>query len=271
MGTIDEYLKWCARRELRPSYIAELGCTLRRLERTVGPLRTATEEQIQAWWETLAVSAGSRSAYAAHVSSFYRWLVRQARLRDDDPTERLIRPRIHRGLPRPIAESRLNRAINTASPPLNTWLALAGYMGLRAHEIASLHGEDLRGDRLLVRDGKGGKQRIVPLHPEVSKLLDGSPRFGAVFVNANGGELTANVVSQRTNRYLHSLGYPETIHQARHLFGTKVYRISRDLRLTQELMGHASPITTAGYAAWNSEAAASVIAQLVLEEDEAVA
>lgn len=269
MGAIDDHLAWCARRELRPTYVAELGCTLRRLERIVGPLTSATEEQIEQWWAELSVSPGSRSAYAAHVSSFYRWLVRHARLRDDDPTERLIRPRLHRGLPRPIAETRLKAALEAAGFPLNAWLALAGYMGLRAFEIASLHGEDIRGDRLLIRDGKGGKQRIVPMHREVSQLLDGSPRSGPVFVNAKGGQLTANTVSQRTNRYLHSLGYVETIHSARHLFGTMVYRVSRDLRLTQELMGHASPLTTAGYAAWNSEAAASVIAQLSLDDDAA--
>lgn len=268
MGAIEEHLAWCARRELRPTYLQELRRTLTRLEREVGPLADATEAQIEAWWASLAVGAGSRITYAAHVSSFYRWLHRYERRRRDDPTERLIRPRQHRGLPRPIGESRLKLAIDNADPPLDAWLALAGYTGLRAHEIASLHGEDIRGDRILVRDGKGGKQRIVPMHPEVSRLLAGTPRVGPVFRNAIGAELTANSVSQRTNRYLHSLGIEETIHQARHLFGTKVYRISRDLRLTQELMGHASPLTTAGYAAWNSEAAAAVVSKLKLEEDE---
>jgi integrase len=264
MGTIDEHLAYCALRELRPTYIAEMRMTLRRLERVVGELEHATEAQIESWWESLTVGPGSRAAYAAHVSSFYRWLVRY-RHRDDDPTERLVRPRLHRGLPRPIAEHQLSHALELALPPLGAWLALAGYMGLRAHEIASLHGEDIRGDRLLIRDGKGGRQRIVPMHQEVARLLVGCPRIGPVFVNGKGGRLIANSVSQRTNRYLHSLGYPETIHQARHLFGTMVYRISRDLRLTQELMGHASPLTTAGYAAWDSEAAAGVIAQLTLD------
>lgn len=269
VGAIDDHLAWCALRELRPSYIAEVGRTLRRLELTTGSLADATEEQLEAWWISLEVSPGSKATYVAHVAGFYAWLVRYSRSREDDPTERLVRPRLHRGLPRPIAEGRLKHAIGCASPPLDCWLALAGFMGFRAHEVASLHGEDIRGDRVLIRDGKGGKQRIVPLHDEVSKLLHGAPRIGPVFRNGKGGTLTANVVSQRTNRHLHALGYPETIHQARHLFGTKVYRISKDLRLTQELMGHASPLTTAGYAAWNSEAAAEVVAQLTLEDDPA--
>lgn len=263
---IEDHLAWCARRELRPSYIGEIRLTLRRLERTLGPLEVVDELAVETWWAALSVSAGARCTYAAHLSGFFRWL-RYERIRDDDPTERLIRPRQHRGLPRPIAEERLRLALERAEPPIDVWLSLAAYMGLRACEIAWLHGEDIRGDRILVH-GKGGKQRIVPLHAKVAALLDGSPRRGPVFRNAVGGELTANVVSQRTNRYLHGLGIDETIHQCRHWFGTAVYRQSRDLRLTQELMGHSSPLTTAGYAAWASEAAADVISTLSIGLDD---
>ena len=270
MGMIENHLAWCARRELRPTYIDEIRRTLTRLERTLGPLELVGDVAVEDWWANLSVCAGTRCAYAAHLSGFFRWL-RYERIREDDPTERLIRPRQHRGLPRPIAEERLRLALKRAEPPLDAWLSLAAYMGFRACEIASLHGEDIRGDRILVRDGKGGKQRILPLHPKVSELLHGVPGRGPVFRNATGGQLTSNVVSQRTNRYLHGLGISETIHQCRHWFGTAVYRQSRDLRLTQELMGHSSPLTTAGYAAWASEAAAEVISALVIGEIEAEA
>ena len=261
---LEQHLEWCRRRELRPTYVDEIRRTLTRLERQIQtPLEKATEAQLETWWDSLAVSPGARNAYIAHVSGFFRYL-RHQRIREDDPTERLIRPRQHRGLPRPIDDMRLRRALSTAEAPISVWLALACYMGLRAHEIATIHGEDIRGDRLFVRDGKGGRQRIVPVHPLVAKLLVGSPMSGPVFTNANGGTLKANTVSQRSNRFLHGVGIPDTIHSLRHWFGSAVYRESRDLRLTQELMGHASPLTTAGYAAWNSEAAAEVVNKLKL-------
>ena len=50
-----------------------------------------------------------------------------------------------------------------------------------------------------------------------------------------------------------------TLHQLRHAFATEVYRASRDLRLTQELMGHAHPNTTAIYAAYSPGDAAGVV------------
>lgn len=270
MGSmIEDHLSWCARRELRPAYLAEMRRTLVRVEALVGPLEDATEDDIEAWWTSLAerkkpVGAGARIAYAAHLSSFYRWLIYE-RLRDDDPTARLIRPRTHRRIPRPIGDASLDRAISAAGQPIRTWLALAAYMGFRACEIAPLCREDIRGDLgvIIIRDGKGGKQRTVNLHPEVAKLLEHGPKSGPLF-RARGTEraLTANAVSQRANRYLHDLDIPETLHQLRHWFGTNLYRNTGDLRLTQEMMGHSSPTTTAGYAQWDQQKAAAAIASL---------
>jgi site-specific recombinase XerC len=65
-------------------------------------------------------------------------------------------------------------------------------------------------------------------------------------------------VSQIVNNWLHAHGIDHTLHTARHYFGTKVYAASSDLRLTQELMGHSNPGTTAGYTAWSPEKGASV-------------
>lgn len=53
-----------------------------------------------------------------------------------------------------------------------------------------------------------------------------------------------------------------TMHQTRHWFGTQLYIATRDLRLVQEMMGHASPSTTAGYAAFASDTADAAVAAL---------
>jgi site-specific recombinase XerC len=62
--------------------------------------------------------------------------------------------------------------------------------------------------------------------------------------------------------YLRSVGVDATAHQLRHWFGTTVYARSKDLRLTQELMGHASRATTAIYTAWSPLDAARVVCGL---------
>lgn len=263
MDTIDQHLSFCARRELRDTYLKALRQTLRRLESVVGPLELAGQPQIEEWWDALDVAAGSRVTYAAHVASFYQWAVRE-RLRDDDPTVRLIRPRLRRRLPRPMRDDALRTALNVAVPPVSTWLLLGTLQGLRACEIATLCAEDLSDDVLIVRDGKGGRQRILPLHPRVKVALTGLPRSGFLFVNRWGRPLPANTITQRTNRFLHSVGVPETMHQTRHRYGTAVYRMSKDLLLTQNLLGHADPSTTANYAKWDQSQAAAVVNRLDL-------
>ena len=61
---------------------------------------------------------------------------------------------------------------------------------------------------------------------------------------------------------LRNLGIESTFHAPRHYFATSVYSASLDLRLTQDLMGHASPTTTAVYPAWDASKATDVIAGL---------
>jgi integrase/recombinase XerC len=217
---------------------------------------------VEAWWDTLPVGHGSKAAYAAHLSSFYRWAEREG-IRADDPTLRFVRPRLRRRLPRPVPARHIERAITNASHPVRAWLLLAAFGGLRACEVASLHADDIEGDVLIVRDGKGGKQRIVPIHTLVRAELELLPASGWLFPG-RGGPVAANTVSKRAGRYLRSVGVPESFHQFRHAFATAVYRESLDLRLTQELLGHASPTTTALYAAWEPTKAAAVVARLAL-------
>jgi integrase len=119
---------------------------------------------------------------------------------------------------------------------------------------------------LIVRKGKGSKDRVVPMADlvvdELRGFLGGRAR-GFVIGRLDGipGQCPEYRVSQVANRFLHDHGIPETLHQLRHRFGTTLYRRSRDLRLVQEVLGHASPVTTAGYAAFAPEQAAKAVQQ----------
>ncbi len=189
----------------------------------------------------------------------------------DDPTGRLDAPVRRRRLPRPISEETLDRVLDGADGRIRPWLYLAAYAGLRACEVSQLCAEDVQRDSdppvLIVQDGKGGKQRIVPLHECVADALTRAelPARGYLFLRQRGRGrpittrtpgvgaecVSPKLVSELANRYLRSAGAGATFHQLRHRFGTAIYASSRDLRLTQELMGHSNPSTTAGYAAWS--------------------
>lgn len=147
---------------------------------------------------------------------------------------------------------------------MRAWLTLAAFGGLRCAEIATLDRAGLSPSAMRIK-GKGGHERIVPLHPQVVEALAACSlaRSGPVFRRDGGTPFTPKEISRRSALFFEALGYPGvTLHQLRHNFGTRTYRYSRNLRATQELLGHADPATTAGYAAVGADDLASVVAAL---------
>lgn len=272
MELLEAHLDWCRQRNLRPGYIESRRRNIEQLgvELGINP-DLASEALLRGWYEEITerVSPPARAVMLSHATNYYRWLVREYH-RSDDPTLRLVRPRLSRRLPRPIREHDLARAFQTADARVRPWLYLAAYSGLRACEIAHLRAEDIRSDldppMLLVDEGKGDKPRVVPLHPEVLGELRrfGIPARGFVFQHwyKPGRPPRPWNVSHACNVHLHQLGISDTLHQCRHYFGTAVYELGQDLRLTQELMGHADPVSTAGYAAWNQRRGYEVVSRI---------
>lgn len=269
---LARHLDWCRQRNLRGSYIDTRRRAVRNYEQWLGhPAETATESELADWYADISdrITPASRAVFLSHIAAYYRWMVRDYH-RTDDPTVRLVRPRLQRRLPRPIGDEDLEVALELAPARVAPWLHLAAFMGLRACEIARLRGEDVRRDlaALVVNDGKGGKQRIIPLHPSVELRLVGYPEHGWMFPHWNRpGPVRPHNVCHACNQYLHSLGITATLHQLRHAFATHVYQMSQDLRLTQELLGHASPTTTAGYAAWDVGRSGEVVRALRFGQD----
>lgn len=251
VGLVEDHLEWCQLRGLRPNTIDAKRGSLARLARVVPvPVEYADAEQLYGWWRRLPRAPQSRASELSHVRQFFLWLRREGH-RVDDPTVRLDAPKVRRRLPRPILDAHLTTALAMASEPVRTWLLLGAFAGLRAMEIAPLRREDLlttqQPHSLYVADGKGGKERMVPLHPQIEQALEPYPTRSWLFVGADG-HVSADRVTRTTNNFLHSIGLGETLHQARHFFGTKFYEASgRDLRATQEVMGHQTPAATAIY------------------------
>lgn len=262
----QQHVEWCRLRNLRPATIYARHRAIVRLARALGhDPADATADQLDAWYSALDLQPESRATELAHVRGLYRWAILTGH-RTDDPTGRLIRPRLRRPLPRPIDELELARAIAAATGRVRLMLVLAAYAGLRAGEIAALRHHDVYdspdGPVLLVVDGKSVDQRVVPLHPFVVTELPAAT--GWYFARRDGrpGHIPAHLVSQLANRHLHGLGIESTLHKLRHRFATELYRHSLDLRMTQDLLGHRSPVTTARYAAWSPGNARSAVAAL---------
>ena len=248
-GALGEWSTW-----MRSSGRSEktIGCrvsTVRMLCARAGvdPL-SATARQLAAALEDRAWSPGTLQTYHAQLRAFYRWAVRAGH-RIDDPMLLLDRPRPVRYLPRPITNDEL-QAILGAELTAKTRLMvlLAAYAGLRASEIARIHGRDLDGDQLWVT-GKGGKRAVVTLHAVILGAAAAMPRSGWWFPSPvrAGQPVRGNSVTITVARAMRAAGVNATAHRARHWNGSTQLRQGANIRVVQENMRHASLQSTQGY------------------------
>jgi integrase len=272
MGTgeaVAAHLEHLRLRGLAAATVYERRKALARMQNVIPvPLLQATEADLMAWRAGLKLSDYATSAYVSHAKEFYRWAAGQG-LIASSPAARLPVPPRRRGLPRPISEKDLTTALDAAPPRVRPWLVLAAWCGLRAREITYLRREDILDHAeppvLMVsrRAGKGGRERIIPLSGFVLAELEAArlPASGWAFPRCDGqpGPNAPWRVSQLANETLHAAGVPLSLHCLRHRMLTMTYGATRDLRLTQEIAGHASPQTTAGYAAYNQASAVAAM------------
>ena len=121
-------------------------------------------------------------------------------------------------------------------------LQLGRFAGLRRGEIARVQTDDVLDDVLRVV-GKGGRVRLVPLHPVLAGQLAGRPD-GWLFPSREGGHLTPGAVGRIMSAALPAGWTPHTL---RHRAGTDWYAVDRDLLAVQTLLGHDRPQTTQRY------------------------
>jgi integrase/recombinase XerC len=143
-------------------------------------------------------------------------------------------------------------------------LALLYGAGLRISEALGLKRRDIDGspDALTIT-GKGNKTRMVPLLPQVLRLIEDYVRTcpyaltaeGPLFVGAKGGPLSPRIVQLAMASLRGALGLPDTAtpHALRHSFATHLLARGGDLRSIQDLLGHASLSTTQIYTAVDAE------------------
>ena len=222
--------------------IAALNMLSRALD--VAPAST-TRQMIERWLAGLTAPR-TRRAYHSDVCLFFRWFADQYEL--PDPTVKIPRPRAPRALPRPIEMGALHAAVDAAPERLGTWMLAGALAGLRVGEIARLHSDDIDDGVLVVREGKGAKDRAVPVHPVLGARLE-QLGYGWIAPGPDG-HLSPEWVSRRITRHLHASGIKATAHALRHTFGTETARASGgDVSRVAALMGHASTATTMGYVA----------------------
>ncbi|CAN5557197.1 tyrosine-type recombinase/integrase [soil metagenome] len=224
---------------------------VRRLAATlpVGLLE-ASPKDLQRWQESIAdLSHNTMDIYSRHIVAFYAWAVVYGHLAAA-PTNLMVRVGRRKGIPHPIRASELKLVLACSTGDLRLAYVLAAFAGLRCGEICRLRGEDLQLDAAqptaLIR-GKGGRERRVPLLPPVVEALSGSRARGPVLLGPTGRAWSPNLLSVTSHHFMRSIGVESTLHSLRHYFATEVVKMTRDLLLVRDLLGHASLQTTQVY------------------------
>lgn len=248
-------------------------------------LATAEGEDVAAHMAELAARGFEASTQARHLSAlrqFHRFLYDEG-FRADDPTGKIDAPKKRQALPKVLSEQEVDLLIETAradaeaeigadGEPLSAaeaarakrlycLLETAYASGLRVSELVSLPASAVRGEApfLTVR-GKGDKERLVPLSARAKRAM--AAHLAATRASGRGASKwlypswseSGHVTRQAFGRDLKALAVrlglaPDRVspHVLRHAFASHILAHGADLRVVQQLLGHADISTTQIY------------------------
>ena len=238
--------------------------------RGVTDLSAVTEAHVGDFLATLRES-GLAASSAARTLSAVRGLHKFAHREGvvaGDPAREVVPPTPPRRLPKALPVDDVLRLLDShpGDDPRSlrdrALLELLYSTGARISEVVGLDVDDVdAGERTALLDGKGGKQRLVPVGRPALRALEtylvrarpglaakgrGTP---AVFLNARGGRLSRQTAWQVLKTAAERAGITAVVspHTLRHSFATHLLEGGADVRVVQELLGHASVTTTQVY------------------------
>ena len=216
-----------------------------------------------------AYAASSTSRMLSSLKQFFLFLRKEGIL-ETNPMSLVHRPKQGRHLPKVLTASEIEallQAPDTSSPHGLRDRAIFELMyatGLRVTELVQLKLEDLHLELGFIQTlGKGDKERLVPLIDEAIEWLEvyleqvrpsflrlaGSASPQEVFLTERGKAFTRQGIWKNLNKYVALAGIKQTVspHMLRHSFATHLLENGADLRMVQELLGHADISTTQIY------------------------
>ena len=252
------FIEWCGQRNLiRPSEITKP--IIERFQRYMFHYRKANGEPLSFRGQANRLSA---------IRSWFKWLARENHILYN-PASDIELPKIENRLPRAIlTESEAENVLS--QPDVNEPMGLRDRAilevlystGIRRLEVTRLTVQDLDVERgtLIVRQGKGKKDRVVPIgerasqwvdkyinetRPELSCGRDG----GILFLNRYGEAIQANALTTLVRNYIKqaNIGKSGSCHLFRHTMATLMMENGADVRFIQAMLGHVSLKTTEVY------------------------
>ena len=219
-----------------------------------------------AWLTELGYVRHSVSRKLSTLRTFLKWMSSKGIIEGDPLPKRGIM-RVPKRLPRFLSQEQAERLMDAPDTTKPTGLRDQALLeviygaGLRVSEASNLRVTDLNLSTREVRvRGKGSKERVVLLG-QIAKsalslyLRDARPKLAGkssgmtLFLNRFGGRLSQRSIQEKVRRYSVKAALPSGVHThtLRHSYATHLLEGGADLRVVQELLGHASPATTQIY------------------------
>jgi len=232
-------------------------------------LEAATKEQLRDFIieiSTLGIHPRSQARILSSIKSFYHFLIYKNRL-DYDPTELLESPKIGFRLPEVLSVNEIDdivKVIDLSKPEGQRNKAMIEVLygsGLRVSEMIGLQLSKLYIDEgYMLVEGKGSKQRLVPLSPQSIKQIElwkidrntlniKKGQEDCLFLNRRGSKLTRDMIFKIVKDLALLAGIHKNVspHTFRHSFATHLLENGANLRAIQQLLGHESITTTELY------------------------
>ncbi len=190
------------------------------------------------------VEGRSVRAYQSRVRKFYKYL-RRRKIVAHDPSYDHEPVKMRVKVVGFLTEEEINDFFSVPQPLMSRTMMLLMYSnGLRNSEVRELQVDDIIGDTLRIRDGKGGKDRLLPLMLRTKLDLDywiqKHPGGELLFPGPTGGLIPAQRFRRQVARIARRAGINRLVkpHMLRHSIATHLLNRGMDIRFIQELLGH---------------------------------
>jgi integrase/recombinase XerC len=236
-------------------------------EKGIDSLKDVNKQTLRSYLAHLMEKGYAKSSIARKLSairSFYRYLMREEMI-SASPAATTVSPKLDKRLPSFITVEEANRLVE--SPGLEkpqgqrdrALLELLYASGLRVSELVNMNVDQLNlGTNEIRVWGKGAKERVVLIGAPAAQALNayikkgrqellGKKKNNALFVSRYGGRLPARTVQKILTKYARNIDKKVHPHTLRHTFATHLLDGGADLKVVQELLGHADLSSTQIY------------------------
>lgn len=247
---VTSWLNWCTTHGVRPT--------------------RASPAHVSQWLDTLHPSPGVHTAGHTALLAWFDWQVEKGATKRN-PVRDVPRVPVGKSLPRSLDSHAVSAVLTAAAkqgPRSHLFIGLMAYAGLRRAEAAGLRWIDVEGtDAWLRVDGKGGVQRIVPIHPSLRPMLVYWRTVGRhpewIFPGRYGGPISTATATNWTRAVLDAAGLPHvTGHALRHSFGRRLVEVGVPLPDVMASLGHQSLSSTTIYVRARPHQVAEAVSRL---------